>query len=57
MTVKLGIASPMNVSFNHVLDTGFDREEWDEFSEKDRTEIINDMVWDAIEVWEIQDDK
>lgn len=51
-TVKLIIASHMNVSFRHELDTGTVVSEWRQMSDDERREAIEDLVWEAIEVWE-----
>lgn len=51
MTVKVRIASNLNISFNHTLDTEIEPEEWAEMSNKEQDEIIQQMVWDVLDVW------
>lgn len=55
-TVKLGYASPVNISMRGEVDTGYAREDWDEMSEKEQDEVMNDAVWELVELYVIEND-
>lgn len=55
-TVKLGVQSHINIGFDHVLDTGMPRDEWDELTADERNSCISDAVWDILDVWVIEDE-
>lgn len=49
-TVKLGYSSNKNITFRGELDTGIEREEWDTLSEKEQDEVLNDMIWELVQL-------
>jgi hypothetical protein len=50
-TVKLGYSSSSNISFQGQIDTMIPREEWDEMSEKEQDEIIQESVNELVDIW------
>lgn len=50
-TVKVRLQSPLNISFNHLEDTGIEREEWDEMSEKEQDQVIEAIVWENVDAF------
>lgn len=55
--VRLGYASNTNISFGGTIETGYSRREWDTFSSKEKDQIIEDNVWELIELFELADDE
>lgn len=59
-TVKVRLQSPLNISFDHLEDTGIEREEWDEMSDKERDQVIEATVWENVEAFadlDVEDDE
>lgn len=52
-TVKVGYASSKNINFTGTVDTGYDRETWDDMDDKEKDEVFNDLVWDLVEIYEL----
>lgn len=52
-TVEIHLASSMNISFRHSLDTGVTREDWDEMSDEEQVEFVVDLIFEsgAVEWW------
>lgn len=55
--VRLGYSSYHNISFKGTVETGIPRSEWNELTEKDKDEVIEDSVWDLIDIYELADDE
>jgi hypothetical protein len=53
--VRLAYGSNTNISFAGTIETGYSRREWDSFKEKEKDEIIEERVWELIEIWELAD--
>lgn len=51
--VKIGYASSSNVTFHGELETGMTRQEWEELGEEGQKELMEEMVWELIEMWPI----
>jgi hypothetical protein len=54
-TVKVRLQSNLNISFNHVIDTEIEPEEWAELSEKEKDQVIEEVVWDNVEAFVDED--
>lgn len=54
-TVKVRYSSGKNITFEGELDTHISREEWDEMTDKEKDEVYDDMVWDLVQFYEIED--
>lgn len=50
------LQSNLNISFDHSIETGIDSEEWTEMSEKERQQVIEDVVWEHVEAWVEEED-
>jgi hypothetical protein len=53
--VRLGYNSSRNISFRGTEETGYSRKEWDEMSQKDKDMVIQDLVNELVEVYELGD--
>ncbi|UPU15890.1 hypothetical protein [Stenotrophomonas virus Jojan60] len=49
VVVRIGMLS--NVTVNETRDTGYSPEEWAELSDKEQNQIIEETVWDILDVW------
>jgi hypothetical protein len=49
VVVRIGMMS--NASVDETRDTGYSPEEWAELSDKEQTQIIEETVWDILDVW------
>lgn len=56
-TVRLGYASSSNISFSGTLDTGVTRADWDEMSEKDRADTRDELLYELVDLFELEDDE
>ncbi len=50
-TLKARLQSRLNISFNHVVDTGLTEEEWLDMDENERDEIFQDLVNEYVEIY------
>lgn len=55
--VRLGYASSLNISFKGTEGTGYSRAEWDTLSDKQKDDVINQTVWDIVDIYELSDDE
>lgn len=55
--VRLGYSSSTNISFGGTEGTGFSRAEWKDLDQESRAEVFEELVWNLIEVWELDDDE
>lgn len=53
--VRLGYSSHTNISFGGTIATGYSRTEWDSFSEKQQTDIMDESLWELVEVFQLED--
>lgn len=56
-TVRLGYSSSSNISFSGTLDTGVTRADWDEMSEKDRADTRDELLYELVDLFELEDDE
>lgn len=49
VVVRVGMMS--NISVNETVDTGYSPEEWEEMSAKEQNQVIEEIVWDLVDVW------
>lgn len=49
VVVRIGMSS--NVMVDETRDTGYSPEEWAELSDKEQNQIIEETVWDILDVW------
>jgi len=59
-TVKVRLQSPLNITFDHLADTGIEREEWDEMTVEEQGQIIEEIVWEHVEAFvdeDVEDDE
>jgi hypothetical protein len=54
-TVKFGYAAASNISFRGVRDSGVAREDWDEMTGPEQDEVLADVLFDLVEIWEEAD--
>lgn len=55
--VRLGFSSSRNISMRGTEKTGYSRKEWDLLSEKEKDMVIQDLVYELVEVFELSDDE
>lgn len=56
-TVRFGYSSYTNISFWGTLDTGIPRSEWDEMSAKNQNQVTDELIYDLVELFELNDDE
>ena len=56
-TVKLGYSSNSNISFKGWVDTEIEQAEWDDMSEEERDEAIQQAMNELVEMYVIEKDK
>lgn len=49
VVVRVGMMT--NISVDETLDTGYAPEEWAEMSEAEQNQIVQEAVWDILDVW------
>jgi hypothetical protein len=54
-TVKFGYSSSKKITFNGVIHTDITRDEWDEMSESAKDEVIEEMLFDLVQVWVVEE--
>lgn len=54
--VRLKYSSWKNVSFHGTLDTGIDREEWDEMGPQEKEEVFNENLNRLVDIYEVEDE-
>ena len=55
--VRLGYSSGRNISFRGTIPTGISRNQWGEMSSEDQDEIIQDLLNELVDVYELNDDE
>ncbi len=49
-TVKVRYTSSKSIRFEGTLDTGIEWEDWKDWTERDRGEHLDDMIWELVEL-------
>jgi hypothetical protein len=55
--VRIGYSASSNISFNGTLETGYRRSEWNKLSQKSKNEVQEDLLWELIDLFELEDDQ
>lgn len=50
-TVKIRVTSFLNIRFDHVIDTGIDREDWADMSDAEQVEVATEVIFDKAISW------
>lgn len=48
----LAYASSKNITFRGELNTGMTKQEWQALSDAERDEVVTQMVWELVQIWE-----
>lgn len=49
--VEIQYASSHNITFRGSVGTGLTRAEWDALSDEEKDQIMDETVWDLVELW------
>lgn len=55
-TVQFGYAASSNITFRGTADSGMTREEWNELDKKAQDEIMTEVLWELVDMWELDDE-
>jgi hypothetical protein len=50
-TVKIRVTSFLNINFDHVIDTGIDRLDWSEMSDREQADVAAEVIFDKAIAW------
>lgn len=56
-TVKLRYDSSSNITFHGEVDTGIEREEWEEMTENMKIDAISEELFNLVDIYEIEEDE
>ena len=54
-TVKFGYAASSNITFRGEIDTGIEREEWDEMSKSEQDDVFSETLFELVDIYLIED--
>lgn len=54
-TVKLQYSSWENITFRGEIDTGIDREDWDQMTDSEKDEVYTDQLHQLVSLSEVED--
>lgn len=49
-TIKLRYSSPKSIAFNGVIDTGISREDWNEYDDATKDEVVQEFANELVDV-------
>lgn len=52
--VEFEMTSSLNISFRHRVDSGCSPEEWADLTDDERTEVMAEALWEAVDIVVVQ---
>lgn len=55
-TVRFGYSASSNITFKGIVDSGIEREDWDDMTEDEKNNVFGETLFQLVEIWEEEDE-